>query len=199
MNYSACSARNALPAGLDLPPDFKVTHVVDCTHYFFGMVHDRTLRVSEVTRSGSVTYTRSLTFSADAEGRPTTVFYLDYLWIFIFALYRIVSEWKLGTTLGKRILHMRVQPLGGGPMTAARAVKRTLMCFIPMYPFVLLLVLLIVRGPAGLLALGPYFFAIPIVGVVLVVVFLLNFFLALRHADLPWHDRWAGTEVVRTA
>jgi hypothetical protein len=197
VNYSMCAGGTALPAGLDLPADFNVTHVVHCTRYFFGVVHDRTLTVREVTRSGSLTYTRSITFSADAAGRPSEAFYLDYLWIFILACYRIVSEWKLGTTLGKHLLRMRVQPVGGGPMTATGALTRTLVCFIPMYPFALLMVLLIALGPTGLFAMGHYFFAVVFVGLVLTVVFLLNFILAVRRARLPWHDRWAGTEVVR--
>src|SRR5262245_20609803 len=83
VNYSICAAGTAVPAGLDLPADFNVTHVARCARYFFGVAHDRTLTVSEVTRSGSVTYTRSLTFPADAEGRPSEAFYLDSLVILI--------------------------------------------------------------------------------------------------------------------
>jgi uncharacterized RDD family membrane protein YckC len=198
VNYMTCSHGRALPAGLDVPADFKVTSVVQCTRSFFGLVHDRTVTINEITRSGSVTYTRSMTFPADAEGRPTQAFYLDYLWVFVLAIYRIVLEWRFGATLGKRLLHMRVRPLGGGPMTAAAAIKRTLVCFIPLYPFMLAALPLMILSPTRILALLNHFLVALAVGAVLFIVFGLNFILALRRGDLPWHDRWARTEVVRT-
>lgn len=197
VDYSTCSTA-AVPEGLDLLVDFKVTHVRRCTRSFFGIVHDRTLTVSQVTRSGSVTYTRSITFSADADWRPTQAFYLDYLSIFILVIYRIVLEWRFGATLGKDTLYMRVQPVGGGAMTAAAAVKRTLMCFIPVYPFMLAAVPLMALSPTNIVAPLNYFYVFLFVGVALTVVFGLNFILAVRRANLPWHDRWAGTEVIRT-
>jgi hypothetical protein len=198
INASMCAQGGAMPVGLDLPAGFNVNHVARCTRSFFGIVHDRTLTVSEVTRSGSVTSTRSITFPTDADGRPIEAFYLDYLTIFILIIYLIVLEWRLGTTLGKDTLYMRVRPLGDGPMTAAAAIKRTLVYFIPMYPVMLAAVPAIALGPARVLALLPYFLFAYFVGVVLTVAFALNFILAVRRGNLPWHDRWAGTEVIRT-
>jgi hypothetical protein len=83
VNRSTCSQGSAVPAGLNLPANFNVTHVVRCTRYFFGVVHDRTLTVREVTRSGSLTHTRSITFPVDADGRPMRAFYLDHFGIFL--------------------------------------------------------------------------------------------------------------------
>jgi RDD family len=198
INTSMCAPGGAMPVGLDLPTDFKVHHVVRCTRTVFGIVHDQTLTVSEVTRSGPLTSTRSITFPTDAAGQPTQAFYLDTLSIFIFMLYLIVSEWGLGTTLGKDTLYMQVQPLGGGPMTAAAAVKRTLVLFIPIYPVMLAAAPVLALGRASMPVLMPYLVVAFFAFLVLAVAIGLNFILAVRRGDLPWHDRWARTEVIRT-
>ena len=69
-------------------------------------------------------------------------------------------------------------------MPAPAAIKRTLLCFIPLYPFMLAVVPLIVLSPTSILALLNYFLIALVFGAVLFVVFGLNFILAVRRGDL---------------
>src|SRR5262249_10280531 len=130
--------------------------------------------------------------------QPTQAVYLDYLTLFILAVYLIVSERRRGTTLGKRLVGLRVQSEGDGALGSGQAVKRTLVLFTPFYPFIAIIFMLIAFGPASVLICARLFMGLWAVIMVLGVAFLANFTLAVRRGNLPWHDRAAGTEVVRS-
>jgi hypothetical protein len=69
-----------------------------------------------------------------------------------------------------------------------------------MIPFLILVPLLI---PAIGLDVGTlfflmnYFFIVMAVAAVASLILLANFIVTVRRGDLPWHDRWAHTEVLR--
>lgn len=184
------------PQRLELPrlPPFRITHAVRCTRSVLGYVHDRALTVAEVTRSGAVTYTQSLTFAVDAEGRPTRAFYLDPLILALLPAYILLLEWRYGRTLGKDLLGLRVRTLGGGALTFVQAAKRLLIRFLPEIVWIVPLLLAILGASAP--GTG-YFWGIWFVGAAAAIAILVNFAVNVRRGDLPWHDRWAGTEVVR--
>jgi uncharacterized RDD family membrane protein YckC len=197
LNVRTCYALNALPPELGLPPDFKVTQAARCTLTFLGYVHNRVLIVSEVTRSGAVTYTRTLTFAADADGRPTSAFELDHLAIFLLAGYLLLLEWRFGKTLGKDLVGVRVQSLAGGPLTLSQAVKRTLVKMLPVLILTPALIAAMWLGPGSLLPFMKYLFVIIALAGAVGLVLLVNFVVTVRVGNLPWHDRWAQTEVLR--
>jgi uncharacterized RDD family membrane protein YckC len=197
VNVRSCHSLNALPAGLSLPKDFKVTQAARCTSQFLGWVHDRVMVVSEVTRSGAVSYTRSVTFAVDADGRPMRAFYLDYLVVFLLAGYLLLLEWRFGTTLGKNLLDVRVHSLGGGPLTLLQAAKRMFVRLLPAWILTAALLPVIWLDAGMLFSLMNYLLVVYAVGAALGLVLLVNFILTVRRGNLPWHDRWAGTEVVR--
>jgi len=178
---------------IPLPPNFQVTHLVRCTKTLLGYVHDRVLIVAEITRSGATTTTRELTFPLDAEGLPTRPFYLDSLWFLVFAAYMLLLEWRTGRTLGKDLMDIRVQSLAGGPLTLVQAIKRFLVRFFPT----------ILLGSLSLMPIaGVSFTTAPalfwLVGLVSLLSFMavqVNFIVEVRRRALPWHDRFAGTEV----
>jgi uncharacterized RDD family membrane protein YckC len=172
-----------------LPPDFKVTHAARCTLQFLGCVYDLVVVLSEVTQSGAGTVIRTIWFAIDADGQPMRVFYLDYLGIFLFAAYLLTTEWRFGKTLGMDLLDMRVQSLGGGPLTFVQAGKRLSVRLIPTLIFAPLLFLTEAETDTALILLT--------VAALAALIQLINFIIAVRRGNLPWHDRWAGTEVVR--
>jgi uncharacterized RDD family membrane protein YckC len=178
---------------IPLPPNFQVTHLVRCTKPLLGYVHDRVLVVAEITRSGATTTIRELTFPLDAEGLPTRPFYLDSLWFLIFAAYVLLLEWRTGRTLGKDLMDVRVQSLAGGPPTLVQVVKRFLVRFFPL----ILASSLPFAQRFGVLNLGGSGFPW-VLWWLLMSPFLAiqgNFIIAVRRRSLPWHDRFAGTEV----
>jgi uncharacterized RDD family membrane protein YckC len=181
-----------------LPPQFQVTSALQCTKSFFGIVHDRTLRVAQVTRSGSTTYTRAITYPVDADGRPTRAFYIDYLtWILLVA-YVLLLEWRCGQTLGKRVMRIRVKSLRGGPITLAQAIKRSVIRFLPWPLFWLPFMLPLMFGENSFFAFATSDEAMVLILIMVIamLIFLGNFAQRTRRHELPWHDRWAATEVV---
>jgi uncharacterized RDD family membrane protein YckC len=187
IDIGVCSKVDPNQVVLPTPAPFPVTNACQCTKRFFGLVHDRTLTISEVTRSGSVTYTRSLTFPVDADGRVTQAFYVDFLWLILFPAYLLLLEWRFGRTLGKHLVHIRVRSLDTGPVAFVQAAKRTAIRFLPS-PLWLLLFAVPWSFNAYILL------CLIIAGVGLVIA--VNFALKTRRRELPWDDRWAATEVV---
>jgi uncharacterized RDD family membrane protein YckC len=178
---------------IPLPQNFQVTDIVRCTKTVLGYVHDRVLIVAEITHSGATTTTRELTFPLDAEGLPTRTSYLDSLWFLVFAAYVLLLEWRTGRTLGKDLMDIRVQSLAGGPPTLVQAIKRFLVRF---FPTILLgsLSLMSIAGVTATTAPALFWFAwlVSLLSFIAVVV---NFIVEVRRRALPWHDRFAGTEV----
>jgi uncharacterized RDD family membrane protein YckC len=178
---------------IPLPQNFQVTHIARCTKTLLGYVHDRVLIVAEITHSGATTTTRDLTIPLDAEGLPTRPFYLDSLWFLVFAAYVLLLEWRTGRTLGKDLMDIRVQSLAGGPPTLVQAIKRFLVRFFP--PILLgSLPLMSIAGVSSTTAPALFWFVGP-VSLLSFVAVLVNFIVEVRRLALPWHDRFAGTEV----
>jgi len=179
---------------IPLPPNFQVTDIVRCTKTLLGYVHDRVLIVAETTRSGpTTTTTRDLTIPLDTEGLPTRPFYLDSLWFLVFAAYVLLLEWRTGRTLGKDLMDIRVQSLAGGPPTLVQAIKRFLVRF---FPTILLgsLSLMPLAGVSFTTAPALYWF-VWLISLLSFIAIQVNFIVEVRRRALPWHDRFAGTEV----
>ena len=175
----------------------QTTRATTCESTLLGFVHDRWVEDAEETQSGSFTVTRSVRTPLDAAGRPTRVLYLDHLLIVLLAAYLGVAEWLFGTTLGKRVVGARVQAQDGGRLRFTNACRRLLR----FTPALLLAPAVVVAAPASLEAIAlstTYWIVLSlyVLSAVLWVAVLANFVMAVINDDLPWHDRWAGTEVV---
>jgi len=195
---TTCTGVDPQQVKLPLPTGFKLTSAQHCTTTFLGRMVDRNLVLTEVTRSDSgsyeLTYTRSLTYPVNGHRQTTDAIKLDNFWIFLLAAYLLLAEWRLGATLGKKILGVRVRSVGGGPLGLGQTPKRLLVQFIPFSMFAL--TLFGTEMSTLLLEHTVVFIALCVAWVVLCLVFLINFIRAVRAGDLPWHDRWAQTEVV---
>jgi uncharacterized RDD family membrane protein YckC len=179
---------------IPLPPNFQATHLVRCTKTLLGYVHDRVLIVAELTHSGAATVTRELTFPLDARGLPAQPFYLDSLWFLVFAAYVLLLEWRAGRTLGKDLMDVRVQSSAEGTPTLGQVVKRFLVRF---FPGILVgsLSLMSIAGVTATTA-PAFFWSVWLASLLSSVAVLVNFVVEVRRNALPWHDRFAGTEVV---
>ncbi len=193
-----CSATSVNRPDLRVPADFKPNAAAVCIRRFLGVEHDRVLVMAEVTKSGNVTHRRAINLPVDAQGGITRAIYLDYLTIFFIAIYLVVLEWGFGRTLGKRLLGLRACSLGGSSIKLSQAAIRTLVRLIPSTWIIVVILIFLVLDPARPMStLMSNMVIIYGSGFVLSLVFLLNFILAVRRKNLPWHDRLAGTEVVR--
>jgi uncharacterized RDD family membrane protein YckC len=196
-----CTAVDPQELGFTPPDGFKVTSVARCTRTFLGRVVDRVVRAQEVTKGPEtddyeVTYRRSLTYTVDAQGRPVDVVHLDAYWVHVLAVYLLLAEWLFGATLGKALLGVRVKPLAGVALKFDQVARRVLVRMIPFAPVAMPSVG--AKMSALLLENVPLFLAVVGVWVLVSVVFLVNFVRAVRAGNLPWHDRAARTEAVRS-
>lgn len=196
-NSTQCGQPGVQASELSLLRDFKIKNASQCTSRFLGYVYDRYLVLSETTRPGTATYMSTLQYPIDADGHPSSAFYLDDLLPLVLAGYLVLLEWKQGSTVGKRLLGLQVRSLSGGPLSLAQAVKRTALRFIPVFPITLLYPMRAAMPLDSLPDLASYFssgtfFAFAAGGVIS-----WNFGSAIHRGELPWHDRWAGTEVIR--
>jgi uncharacterized RDD family membrane protein YckC len=204
-NGKHCDISELGPAELQafhLNGDFNISSVERRTSYAFGIPYNWTLSVSEKKQNGNVTYERNVTLPLDPAGHLTNAFYLDAWLVFFVVAYLLLSEWRFGTTIGKRILGIRVRTLGDAPMDFGQASKRVLMRMVPFLPYMASVIYATVVGPAKLASLlfeQPMIaYAIALAGVgLLMVAFAGNFIVATSRRELPWHDWWARTEAIR--
>lgn len=197
-----CKKLDTMPAGIDLPSGFKPTSIESCTTSSFGTPFNWTLVAQQVVeedvKMGGTEYTvskkLSYSYPLSPYGLPTDPFYLDEYSIALFALYFIVFEWLFGRTLGKRLLGMRVQSLGGERVWLVQAIKRSVMRF-GWLALVPIGSKLLESSPDQLVAI---LVGLAVVNLIAIVAILFNAMRAMGDGELPWHDRWAATEVVRT-
>jgi uncharacterized RDD family membrane protein YckC len=195
------------PDWLELPNGFTPTGITRCTKSFLGMPYDWALNVVERSqvRPGT-TYIRSFSVPLDPNGQMARPFYLDSLLLPLLAVYAFLLEWRFGATVGKLLLKLRVRSLDVGPLDPGQVGRRTAMRIFPFLPLISIMLLLMlidpVKGASWLFDQTMVkFWATAVVGGLAVVlpllIFGLNFLIATRRRTLPWHDRWADTEVVR--
>lgn len=198
-----CKTLATLPAGIQLPDGFKPTTIASCTYSSFGSPFNWTLVAQQIVehdfKIGDTEYTASkklsYTYPLSPYGLPTEPFYLDEYALVLFVLYFIVLEWMFGGTLGKRILGMRVQSLGGERAGLVQAIKRSVMRF----GWLILVPIgtrLLETSPDRLVEI---LIGLAAVNLIAVAAILMDAVRAMRKGALAWHDRWAATEVVRTA
>lgn len=165
-----------------------------CERAVLGLVYDRWTEVSELTQSGDAAVTHTMRTPVDAAGRPVRAFYLDQVLMLLLVAYLGVAEWLFGTTLGKRVVGVRVRMQDGSRLRLGNACRR-LIRFVP----ALALIPAVATGTAPASLEGTaltVMLSLDALSAILWVAILANFVIAIFNDDLPWHDRWAGTEVV---
>jgi uncharacterized RDD family membrane protein YckC len=194
LNRSACAST---ATSIQRGGAAQTTRITFCESALLGVVHDRWSEAAEETQSGFLTVTRSVRTPVDAAGRPMRAFYLDQLLVLLLAAYLGIAEWLFGTTLGKRVVGVRVRSQDGSSLQLGTACRR-LLRFMPALPLIPAAVVA-AAIPAEATALSVTYWVLLLLYVlsaVLWVAVLANFVMAVINDDLPWHDRWARTEVV---
>jgi uncharacterized RDD family membrane protein YckC len=201
VDSSVCMG-GTMPPELQLPSDFKVTNIVQCTKYFFGIPHDWVLSLIERTPLGSNSaYTRGVTVPLDPTGQLTNPFYVDILAPFLLAAYLFLAERKFGSSVGKRTLRVVVRSIDGKPLRAIQAAKRTVLYMVPILSYqTILLYLMMIDSRKWVVEVFGHataYRAAWLAIILLTLAFAINFIVTTWRRTLPWHDEWAGTEVVR--
>jgi uncharacterized RDD family membrane protein YckC len=189
---TSCVPADPVPDGASPPADFAPTKTLRCTRYLAGLVaNDWYLAFVKDTHPGSrATPAETRKVPLDPAGRVTSPFYLDRIELLFLLAYWLAWETKSGASAGKKLLGQRVRSLEGGNPSLLQSAKR------------LLRIVLLAPFMSGSIEIHvPSFAYVPslIIGLawfVAAVAFLVNFIRATGRGDLPWHDRWASTEVV---
>ena len=182
-----CSKLDRAYPEISLPEGFRPTSAARCVRSFLGHGYDWFLFVQRRVESGSVSYVTNLSYPLDPSGAAAHPFYLDY-WLLVLLVAAIfVQEWKEGETLGKHALGLRVQSLGAGAPNGRQMAMR-LLRFAYVIPMEAAYLADTITAMIVLLALGG----------LLMIATVIEFVLALRRGRLPFYDRIANTEVVRT-
>jgi uncharacterized RDD family membrane protein YckC len=190
-----------LPKDLVPPPPVQANFAVICSTSFFGLETARRLTVSRTTKEGFVTKTVSQAYMLDANDKPKNGTTLDWLVELAILIYLIAMERRLGATVGKRALGVRVidtlDPRRIG-IPLRKAVIRNVMLWSWAFPMLIVLLGYLVLsngGPEGMMT-GSFFTWFAAAGVLGMAWALWMFVDIVRKRD-PIYDRLAGTAVLR--
>jgi uncharacterized RDD family membrane protein YckC len=186
---------DATRAQLRLPENFNPSRAEACVSAVAFIVHDRKLVLTSEHTFGAFTRTWSVTRPLDGNGRLAEAFYLDRLFLALLVLYLLVFEWLFGATPGKRLLGVRLRIRDGTGRPFVRILKRVLFRLLPVLAC-LLLVLAASAWDGALLEDLRVVAAVVVLVAALAGAQVIDFLRAVLNDDLPWHDRWAGTEAV---
>ena len=190
--YRMCADLDRVPEGFPHTLE-RIDTVQDCQTTLFGLPMSRQLVLSQTdqTEGQQRTLTEELWLNADG-------YHVESLWLdangaalAIFLLYLIAFEWRIGQTVGKHVLDIRVLDRDaldalGIPLT--KAIFRQAVLFAPILAFLLLQYGATSRGAA--VFLGGLFLVFASIWVISVTISL------ARKTD-PLYDRLAGTIVVK--
>jgi uncharacterized RDD family membrane protein YckC len=205
LNVVDCASRVPVSPGVTLPDGFEAAGARLCTRSVFGIVHDWTLVVSETAKAGEdARDRRQIAIPADRAGRPVQAFYLDDVILVVLGAYLIILQWRFGTTLGKRIVGIRVQSLSGAPLTIFQAATRNSPTLI------MLLAAVATEGSSSPILPETYLINVKLVtshgiadsglwwdGLKLIAfLYFISLVVAEARRRQPLHDQWAATEVV---
>jgi uncharacterized RDD family membrane protein YckC len=200
---SLCQNRTnvvTLPAGLDPPPPTGANYTSTCRASFFGFETARWLTVGRETREGAITRKVWRTYPLDRQGRLTKAYVVDWIAYLALFLYLVALEHRLGATLGKQWLGLRVidiRQMDRSGIPLGKAFARNLLLWIGAYPMLvaLLVAWLVGSGLEGLMSGGffSWFMAAGLLGFAILVWIVV----AVARKHDPVYDTIAGTAVVR--
>jgi len=188
-----CSPLSVIPEGVDIPADFHPNIQEDCTESLFGApfarnasFEEKTARKKENT-AGAVTVTmqkwRSFSVPLDAQGRAVKPLDLGWLFIPLFAAYRIIGESRSGKTLGRWILGIQLVDANGSAASALQLFRRYIAFLAPAVPLAVLT--------------NRWFPGAKLAGLACIVAFALWAAIAIVRRHPPFYDKFANTRVIR--
>ena len=190
-----CRRLTSAPPGFALPADFNSSMMVQCRKSAFGFPFRDEVIATERRTQGNTWVAKSYTQQVDPELRPRSTFDLSIPLSLSFLGYIVFAEGLFGTTLGKRLLRLRV--VGGGmgvPGLKAASIRNLVLCAPALVAYALILPLVLLDVGFGgawlVIAVGGLSFLLALALVV-------NIWWTASHERPSVHDRVAGTRVVR--
>ncbi len=189
-----------LPAGLDPPPPQGANYTVVCRASFFGLETARWLTVGRETREGAVTKKVWRKYALDPQDKLIKAYAVDWIAYLVLFLYLVALEHRLGATLGKKWLGLRVidiRQMDRRGIPLGKAVARNLLLWIGIYPMLAVLSVALLAG-SGLESLmsGGFFSWFMAAGLLGGVIYVWIVIAVARKRD-PVYDAIAQTAVVR--
>src|SRR5262249_1962466 len=140
ISHNDCSINVSLaklPSVINPPPLPGANQAVICRSFFFAWETARWLTISRVTRDGAVTKTVSLYYRLDRNNNLTKGYSIDWCVLLVLFAYLVALESRVGTSVGKRLLGIRVidikQPDRTG-LPLGKAISRNFLLWIGLYP-----------------------------------------------------------------
>jgi len=201
-NLMFCDKLEAVPDGFRLPADFNATSITDCRQGPLplpGWPTSRVLHVTSTTPDSVVT--RFINGFLDAGGKPIAALTLDSAILPLLLVLRFLFDGGLGrgrATVGRWICRIRVGDAADGriPPPAAMVIRRYAALAAALAPILLWTMLNDWWiGPKG----ADWALAVTIALSIPALIVLLEALHAAAFGSDAWYDRYAGTQVLRTA
>lgn len=119
-----------IPPLLNASNEEKIVAVV-CETTSMGLLGKRVLTVNAVKVEGRVTTSRGINIVVDEELTPLTHIDLTNIIYLIMPLFFAIALATTGTTLGKRIMRLKLHNQSGQPLSIARYVGREYLRYLP--------------------------------------------------------------------
>jgi uncharacterized RDD family membrane protein YckC len=204
ITYSRCAEVDIPSGGLQLQPSppAGANAAMVCSVYFFGFETARTLTVSKTTQDGYLTTSIYQVYPLSADGFPRdNVFQTNWLAVLVLLAYLAAMEWRKGSTVGKRILGVRVFDASvperiGLPLR--KAILRQVAMWLGAIPILLVLVAASFSMSETGLANASLFFAGLFVAGLAALAWITWIVISVSNKRDPIYDRLVGTSVFRT-
>lgn len=200
--FSVCVAGKTIPQSLNPPPPHDSNFARVCRFSFFGAPTGAILTVGRTTREGATTTTVSQGYMLDKDGNPVQGTSIDWIFGLAFLIYLLGMVWKIGRTLGARVIGVKVidttEPEASGVPIHKAVIRYLAMAigFVPMFA-VLIYQYVVGGGNADAMFTGDFFRWFTYAGLLAGLWGVVLIFQIATKQD-PVYDRLAGTAVVRT-
>jgi uncharacterized RDD family membrane protein YckC len=177
--------------GVAMPPGLRPVAAQVCTLSLAGLETARYETVMLQGQEGEVTHSLAFSRPVDRKGEPVTPVILDWTYPLVFILAMALGEGLAGTTLGKRLVGLRVAARGGGRLGVGRALIRNLVIYgawaIVLTTPLIAALLHVQLSHAGYIAAVAVFGALGWAPL----------FMLAQASPRALYDRWTGAEVMK--
>ena len=192
-----CQKLASAPEGVSIPPEFKANSVTDCQQSLLGLTTARTLRVSRITKDGTVTKVAQIRQRLDADGKPTPGLPLDIFVLPLLIALRFALD-RIGGSIGRRICRLRLSNASDGrtPPPTTSVSRRYAALALPLAPAWIWSAYAALFPGQELLGTTLYWLFWAGTGIPLLIAALLAADSIIRRRD-AFYDCFAGTRVLR--
>jgi len=196
VSTSYCNSELGLIGPNESKTKFRVDKTKFCTYYFLGIEYNHTKEISQIDTkklaNGVITTnTQFERYYIDKSGKRVNSIEIDGLKGLSCFLILSLSEAIWGTTIGKRMMCLKVISATGEKVSAGRAIVRNLYIFGGASAMGLVNFLPVLGIRLDYTNIG--FF---IIGILFILAWIFPFFAYLFFKPDPLYDRWSKTKVV---